>query len=208
MRKLLLCLVIGLSAVMLFAVDITSEVADGSWDNNGDFSVTFELNEESLNYVKVGFSDEEITAASTGAIADINTAKIASTETNGNKFSLDASNSEIWVYYQVKTDKNVTLSLSAESLKADSGNNDAAENAREIPFYIGVTPVGTDAESLTTINSETNFGSAIPVLKYTNGTSDAADSVKLDIYTTLNDIPVGADGAYTGKIKLSVSTNN
>ena len=201
-------MVIGLSVAMLFAADITSEVADGSWDNNGNFSVTFKLNEESLNYVKVGFSDEEITAASTGAIADINTAKIASTETNGNKFSLDASNSEIWVYYQVKTDKNVTLSLSAESLKADSGNNDAAENAREIPFHIGVTPVGTDSASATTINSATSFGSATPVLKYTHGTSDAADSVKLDIYTTLNDIPVGADGAYTGKIKLSVSTNN
>ena len=207
MRKLLLCLVIGLSAAMLFAVDITSEVADGSWDNNGEFSVTFDLNEDLLNYVKVGFSDEEVTASSTGAIADINTAKIASTETNG-KFSLDPTTSQVWVYYQVKTTKNVTLSLSAENLKADSGNTEAAENAKEIPFHIGVTPVGTDAESLTTINSETNFGSAIPVLKYTNGTSDAADSVKLDIYTTLDDIPVGADGTYTGKIKLSVSTNN
>ncbi len=207
MRKLLLCLVIGLSAVMLFAVDITSEVADGSWDNNGDFSVTFELNEESLNYVKVGFSDEEITATSTGAIADIDTAKIASTETDG-KFSLDSTTSEVWVYYQVKTDKNVTLSLSAESLKADSGNTDAAENAKEIPFHIGVTPVGTDNASPDTIDSTSSFGSAIPVLKYTHGTSDVADSVKLDIYTTLDDIPVGADGTYTGKIKLSVSTNN
>ena len=207
MRKLLLCLVIGLSVAMLFAADITSEVADGSWDNNGNFSVTFKLNEESLNYVKVGFSNEEITAASTGAIDDINTAKIASTETNG-KFSLDSTTSQVWVYYQVKTDKNVTLSLSAESLKADSGNNDAAENAREIPFHIGVTPVGTDSASATTITSATSFGSATPVLKYTHGTSDAADSVKLDIYTTLNDIPVGADGVYTGKIKLSVSTNN
>ena len=207
MRKLLLCLVIGLSATMLFAADITSDLTDGSWDNKGDFSVTFELSEESLNYVKVGFSNEEITAASTGAIDDINTAKIASTETNG-KFSLDSTTSQVWVYYQVKTDKNVTLSLSAESLKADSGNTDAAVNAREIPFHIGVTPVGTDSASATTITSATSFGSATPVLKYTHGTSDAADSVKLDIYTTLNDIPVGADGVYTGKIKLSVSTNN
>ena len=204
MKKLLLCLVIGLSAAMLFAVDITSELTGNSWDNNGDFSVTFTFDKESVNYVKVGFSSSEIDTTSTGTVEDMDTARIASTATDG-KFSLDTSNSEVWVYYQVHTTDDVTLSLSAESLKADGGNNAAV---KEIPFYIDVTPVGTGSSSKATINSGADLGTAssTQVLKYTEG-SDAADSVQLDIYTTLDDIPVGAEGDYTGKIKLSVTTS-
>lgn len=207
MKKLLLCLVIGLSAAMLFAVDITSDLTGNSWNNNGDFKVTFDLDESSLNYVKVGFSGSQITTDTTGPVNDISTAAIDSTETNG-KFSLKSSN-QVWVYYQIKSSSDVTLTLSAENLKADAENNEAAENAKEIPFHIGVTPVGTDPATPTTINSNTKLDSATPVdvLKYTSETSAAAESVQLDIYTTLDDIPVGADGAYTGKIKLSVTTS-
>ena len=202
MRKLLLCLVIGLSAAMLFAVDITTalETGGGSWTSapageggGSDLTVTFDAS--NATYVKVGFADAEVTETS-GDVTPATTAALTKQDTNG-KISMDSSKS-VYVYYDVKTTDTITIALEAQSMASTLSDNAPTE---KITFY--VHPEG---------GSKITSGNSLPgsssnnVLTYNPGESDpAVNSVKLDIYTTLDDLPVGARGSYSGLVRMYVT---
>ena len=204
MRKLLLCLVIGLSAAMLFAVDITKALNDGggSWTSapgeegtgGSDLTVTFDAS--TAKYVKVGFADAEVTATS-DAVNPATTAALTNQDDASGKISMDSSES-VYVYYDVKTDDTITIALEAQSMATTSQEDNAPTD--KIKFYID--PAGgstiTSQDSLPASSSNT-------VLTYTPNTSDPVKSVKLDIYTTLDDIPVGARGSYSGLVRMYVT---
>ena len=203
MRKLLLCLVIGLSAAMLFAVDITTalETGGGSWtsapagDGGGsDLKVTFDASD--VSYVKVGFADAKVTETS-GDVTPATTAALTNQDDATGKISMDSSKS-VYVYYDVKTTDTITIALEAQSMASTLSDNAPTE---KITFY--VHPEG---------GSKITSGNSLPgsssnnVLTYNPGESDpAVNSVKLDIYTTLDDIPVGARGSYSGLVRMYVT---
>lgn len=201
MRKLLLCLVIGLSAAMLFAVDITTSLGSGSWTSapgaggtgGSDLTVTFDASK--AKYVKVGFADAEVTATS-DAVNPATTAALTNQDATG-KISMDSSKS-VYVYYDVKTEDTITIALEAQSMATTSQEDNAPTD--KIKFYID--PAGgstiTSQDSLPVSSSNT-------VLTYTPNTSDPVKSVKLDIYTMLDDIPVGARGSYSGLVRMYVT---
>lgn len=206
MKKLLLCLVVGLSAAMLFAADITSEIESGTWSNEGsEFIVKFDATSEDLSYIKVGFSSKAV-SDSTDTTADNFDRKdvtLAKSTEDSTRFDNSASGSDVYVYYQVRTSSPLKISLSTEALKMT--------DMADIPFYIDVTPKTDSAEgSKTTIANGTQATPILVMSAADGGLKKASDCVKLDIYTTLSDIPSSAtDGGnqYEGKIKLEVSTN-
>ena len=205
MRKLLLCLVIGLSAAMLFAVDITQDLnSENSWETpaGNEFKVNLTINPDTLNYIRVGFSDTEITNETTGIISDKTNVTLAA-GTDDSTFN-NASD-DVYVYYQVRTADRIQISLAAEDMSTSA-------NGHTIPFNISFTPKGITGGA-TSIDSAATMATlaeqATPVLAFTptedNAAEAKAESVALSISTTIDKIPVGATGDYSGKIKMFVT---
>ncbi len=205
MRKLLLCLVIGLSAAMLFAVDITQDLnSKTSWETpaGNEFKVNLTIDPDALNYIRVGFSGTEITNDTTGIISDkANVTLAAGTDES----TFNNASDDVYVYYQVRTADKIQISLAAEDMSTIA-------NDHTIPFNISFTPKGTTGGA-TSIDSAATMATlaeqATPVLAFTptedNVAEAKAESVALTISTTIDKIPVGATGDYSGKIKMFVT---
>ena len=206
MRKLLLCLVIGLSAAMLFAVDITSSLNSngGNWETpeGEEFKVKFAIPND-LTYIRVGFSSSAIDDETTGIFQD--KADVTLTENASDDTKFDNTTDPVYVYYQVRTADNVQISLAAESMTQTGSDH-------KIPFVISFTSGSSDGGTKTIDSAETmatTVGDATEVLSFTpavDGTAEVkAASVPLTISTTVDNIPVGATGDYAGKIKMFVT---
>ena len=204
MKKMLFLLITAvLFTGMLFAVDITSEISGGSWSNTGnEFTVTFDVDDESVQYIKVGFTGTELADGNTitAEVEDKKTVELAANASDSGRFDNSTSGSEVYLYYQVRTDKNVTLSLQTVDMTHESDP--------VIPFFIGCTTEGLGSDSSVIVGND----QLTEVLKFSPTAPSTVElkqgSIDLDIYTTADNIPAGANGEYTGKIKLSVATSD
>ena len=208
-KTLLFCMMLGLSIGMIFAVDITDELGSGTWSNSGsEFKVKFNASDEATHFIDVGFLKKDLSPLGDGAktldtlqsgdvISEVTLAANAST--NGR---YDNSANDVYLYYQVRTDKNLTFTLKTIDMASDGGEGNSGS---DIPFFIDCTSEGLEADGKVTVdNSEGK-----PVMKFTpndSGVTTNQNAVKLDIYTTKDKIPSDSQGAFTGKIELTVTT--
>lgn len=205
MRKLLLCLVIGLSAAMLFAVDITTalETGGGSWTSapagdGGGSDLTVKFNAKNVEYVKVGFSGSPVTEATT-TVDDVKDVELTDQNDTTGKISM-ASSKAVYVYYAVKTQDKITISLEAQSMATTSQEEGAPTG--KIPFYIE-----SGSTKITSTDALSGSGSAKTVLTYDPSLESPkpVESAQLDIYTMINDIPVDVSGEYSGIVRMYVT---
>lgn len=210
-KTLLFCMMLGLSIGMIFAVDITDELVSGTWSNTGsEFTVKFNASDEATHFIDVGFLKRDLspldgdtntlTALQSGeVISEVSLAANAST--NG-RYDNSATGSEVYLYYQVRTDKDLTFTLKTIDMTSDGGEGNSGS---DIPFFIDCTSEGLETDRKVTVDN--NEGKA--VMKFTpegSGVTTNQNAVKLDIYTTKDKIPSDSQGAFTGKIELTVTT--
>lgn len=210
-KTLLFCMMIGLSIGMIFAVDITDELGSGTWSNSGsEFKVKFNASDESTHFIDVGFLKKDLsplsgeaktltTLQSGDVITEVTLA--ANDSTNG-RYDNSANGSEVYLYYQVRTDKDLTFTLKTIDMESDG---EAGNSGSDIPFFIDCNSEGLGSDGKVTVDK--NEGKA--VMKFTpneSGVTTNQNAVKLDIYTTKDKIPSDSQGAFTGKIELTVTT--
>lgn len=204
MKKVLFVLMVCvLFTGMIFAVDITTNLESStSYSDENALTVTFDPTSDASQYIKVGFTSTEVTADSAIDSADIDiagsTIEIAPNTNRAGYF--DNASSPVYLYYQVRTAKDITLSIQTTDMTSETDTD------KTIPLFVGVTPKGTDDNTAKTVDSNTS----VAVLKFSpeSTVKTAQDSVELDIYTTFASIPDGVKAAdYKGYIQLNVTTS-
>ena len=203
MKKVLFVLMVGvLFSGMIFAEDITSDLgSSATYSDANALTVTFDPTSDDSQYIKVGFTNTEVKADTAIDSADIDIKGSIEIAPNTNRAGyFDNASSPVYLYYQVRTAKDITLSIQTTDMTSTSDMD------KTIPLFVGVTPEGTDDSTAKTVDSKTS----VAVLKFSpeSTVKTAQDSVELDIYTTFASIPDGvtADN-YTGYIQLNVTTS-
>lgn len=204
MKKVLFVLMVGvLFTGMIFAVDITEDLESStSYSDEDALKVTFDPTSEDSQYIKVGFTSTEVKADSAIDSANIDiagsTIEIAPNTNRAGYF--DNASSPVYLYYQVRTTKDITLSIKTTDMTS------VIDTGKTIPLFVGVTPEGTDDNTEKTVDSS----ASVAVLKFSpeSTVKTAQESVALDIYTTFASIPDGVTANdYTGYIQLTVATS-
>ena len=181
MRKTLFVLIMLLAAGMLSAatsVTLTDEVRS----DNATLTVTLPLKSGGFEFITVGFTGNEVSNATTGTLATVTPLEATEVELAANGDNTASLATDLYAYWQIRTDDTVTVSLSKE--KALEGSNPsetidwkitAADKTQNMSDYDTTNAISLVDRWVKGEDAEFNQGSAkisIDTANYSGKTTD------------------------------------
>lgn len=166
MKKILFVLIMLLAAGMLSAA--TSVTLDASnRTGNANLKVVLPLKSGDFEYITVGFTNSEVNTAETGDFAVVTPYAEEEVELNPNGDNTASIKSNLYAYWQIRTEDTVTVTLSKDkALTGTDPNNEinwkitANEDAQDMTEYGNSTAITLVNAWTKDVSNTINQGSA------------------------------------------------